>query len=144
MDLTLKCRALDGDDLLDLIKPFSLSLPLSLSLIHILKHIHLFSLRRRYTHIGGSPGLVVKGVDSCSEGREFESRHRILDGHFFTLICLKKTKINKKRPRMAHLKKVYTHNRWRAKLCGKSCKRYMIVIQHNNICNITINMMPAS
>ena len=31
---------------------------------------------------GGSPGLVVIGGDSCSKGREFESWHRILDGHF--------------------------------------------------------------
>ena len=29
----------------------------------------------------GSPGLVVMGEDSCSKGCEFESRHRILDGH---------------------------------------------------------------
>ena len=32
---------------------------------------------------GGSPGLVVKGGDSYSEGREFESKYQILDGHFF-------------------------------------------------------------
>ena len=31
--------------------------------------------------LGGSPGLVVMGGDSCSEGHEFESQHRILDGH---------------------------------------------------------------
>ena len=31
---------------------------------------------------GGSPGLVVLGVDSCSKGRQFETRHRLLDGHF--------------------------------------------------------------
>ena len=31
--------------------------------------------------VGGSPGLVVMGGDSCSEGRGFESRRRILDGH---------------------------------------------------------------
>ena len=30
---------------------------------------------------GGSPGLVVMGGDSCYEGGEFESQHRILDGH---------------------------------------------------------------
>ena len=29
------------------------------------------------------------GGDSCSEGRRFKSRHRILDGHFFTFICSK-------------------------------------------------------
>ena len=40
----------------------------------------------------------------CSEGRGFESQHRILDGYFFTLIsckncneiCLKRPKINEK------------------------------------------------
>ena len=32
--------------------------------------------------------MVIRG-DSKSEGREFESRHRLLDGHFFTLICCK-------------------------------------------------------
>ena len=29
-----------------------------------------------------SLGLVVMGEDSCSKGCEFESQHRILDGHF--------------------------------------------------------------
>ena len=38
---------------------------------------------------GGSPGLVVMGGDSLSKGCGFESRHRILDGHFFTYICCK-------------------------------------------------------
>ena len=53
--------------------------------------------------IGGRPGLVVMGYDSYSKGRGFESWRRILDGHFFTLICclscivcLKRQKINKK------------------------------------------------
>ena len=53
--------------------------------------------------MGGSPGLVVMGGASCSKGREFEFRYRILDGHFFTFNCykncnlrLKKTKINEK------------------------------------------------
>ena len=31
---------------------------------------------------------MVKGGDS-SEGFEFKCRHRILDGHFFTIICYK-------------------------------------------------------
>ena len=46
---------------------------------------------------------MVMGGDSCSKGHQFESRHRILDGHFFTYIfyekfvmCVKKTKINEK------------------------------------------------
>ena len=49
---------------------------------------------------GGSPGLVVMGGDSCSEGCGFESQHRILNGHFphifvvKILILFEKTKIN--------------------------------------------------
>ena len=30
---------------------------------------------------GGSPGLAVMGGDSCSKGRGFKSRRRILDSH---------------------------------------------------------------
>ena len=30
---------------------------------------------------GGSPGLVFMGGDSCSKGRGFESRRRMLDCH---------------------------------------------------------------
>ena len=51
--------------------------------------------------------LVVMGGDSCSGGRGFESRHRILDGFFVTYICctncnavcLKIPKMNDKRGR---------------------------------------------
>ena len=32
---------------------------------------------------------MVMGGDSCSEGWGFKFQHRILDGHFFTLICCK-------------------------------------------------------
>ena len=32
---------------------------------------------------------MVMGGDSCSEGCGFESRHLILDGHFFTYFCCK-------------------------------------------------------
>ena len=32
--------------------------------------------------LDGSPGLVVVGGDSCSEGRGFNSQHCILDGQF--------------------------------------------------------------
>ena len=49
---------------------------------------------------------MVMGDDSCSKGRGFESRRRILDGHFFTFICckncnvcLKKTENKRKRGR---------------------------------------------
>ena len=39
--------------------------------------------------MGGSPGLVVMGRDSHSEGCEFESRHRILDGLFAHIFVIK-------------------------------------------------------
>ena len=47
---------------------------------------------------------MVIGGDSCSEGCGFESEHIILDGHICSKNCLlEKTKINEKRPGMAHL-----------------------------------------
>ena len=56
--------------------------------------------------VGGSPGLVIVEGDSCSKGCGFESWRRILDGHFFTLICgkncivcLKRLEINDKEAR---------------------------------------------
>ena len=65
---------------------------------------------------GGSPGLVVKGEDSCSEGCGFESQQRM---DIFTFICctncnvcLKRPKINKKRPRIAILKKELDRNKY--------------------------------
>ena len=59
---------------------------------------------------------MVMGRDSRSEGRGFESQLRILDGHFFTYIsckncknvCLKRLKITKKRPGLAHFKVALT------------------------------------
>ena len=30
-----------------------------------------------------SPGLVIKGGDSCLDGRGFESQYRMLYGHFY-------------------------------------------------------------
>ena len=62
---------------------------------------------KQVLQVGGSPGLVAMRGPSCSKGRGFESRHSILDGHFFTLICgkicndvcLKRPKINNKRGR---------------------------------------------
>ena len=61
------------------------------------------SKNRIFYFMGGSPGLVVTGGDSCSKGYEFKSWHSILDGHFFTVICckncyvcLKKLKMNEK------------------------------------------------
>ena len=71
-----------------------------------------FKLKSK-VRLGGSPGLVVMGGDSRPKGRGFESQYWILDGHFFTFICckncnvcLKKTKINKKRPGLVHLKNI--------------------------------------
>ena len=50
----------------------------------------------------GPPGLVVMRGDSCSEGREFESQHPLLDGvlhiwlvvKFVTFTYLERPKIN--------------------------------------------------
>ena len=53
--------------------------------------------RCKNIQVGGSPGLMVMGGDSCSKGREFESQHRILDGHFFTFICCKNCKCLERR-----------------------------------------------
>ena len=39
--------------------------------------------------LGGSPGLVVMGGGSHSEGRGLETRHHILDGHFPHLFVVK-------------------------------------------------------
>ena len=49
-------------------------------------------------------GLVVMGGDLCFEGFEFESQHRILDGHFSHIFVrfVQKDKMNEKRSRMAH------------------------------------------
>ena len=41
--------------------------------------------------LGRSPGLVVMGGDSCSKDCEFESRHHILEGHFFTYLFVVKS-----------------------------------------------------
>ena len=43
---------------------------------------------KQLKHLGGSPGLVVMGDDSCSKGHGFESRRRILDGLTFFHIDL--------------------------------------------------------
>ena len=39
--------------------------------------------------LGRSPGLVVMGRDSHSEGCGFKSRHHILDGHFSHIFVVK-------------------------------------------------------
>ena len=53
---------------------------------------------------------MVMGRDSRSEGSGFESRHRILDGHFSSIFVVKfvmfflknRPKINKKEAGLAH------------------------------------------
>ena len=55
--------------------------------------------------------MVMGDDNSCSKGRGFESRRLMVDGHFFTLICLKqncwleKTKNKRKRGRDGPFKK---------------------------------------
>ena len=43
---------------------------------------------------------MVLGRDSRSEGRGFESRHCILNGHFFTYICCKNCNVCLNRPKI--------------------------------------------
>ena len=43
---------------------------------------------------------MVMGRDSRSEGHRFESRHCILDGHFFTYICCKNCHVCLKTPKI--------------------------------------------
>ena len=38
---------------------------------------------------GGSPGLVIMGGDSCSEGHEFKFQLHILDGHLSHLFVVR-------------------------------------------------------
>ena len=60
---------------------------------------------------------MVMGDDSYSRGCGFESRCRILDGHFFTficckncIVCLKRPKINKKEAGVGPFLKLHTHD----------------------------------
>ena len=59
--------------------------------IHVCDKYTYKSVANRETTLtgGGSPGLMVMGGDSCSEGCGFKSQHYILDGHFSTFICVK-------------------------------------------------------
>ena len=56
--------------------------------------------RPRINRPGGSPGLVVMGGDSRSKGCGFESRHRILDGHFSHIFVVKIVLFVWKRPKI--------------------------------------------
>ena len=46
-------------------------------------------LQKKTVDLGGRLGLVVNGKDSVSEGRGFESRHLILDGHVSHIFVVK-------------------------------------------------------
>ena len=59
--------------------------------------LRLYQIKRNR---GRSPGLVAMGRDSHSIGCGFESRHRILDGHFITYICFKNRNVCLKRPKI--------------------------------------------
>ena len=71
-----------------------------------------FNVVKHFYPIGGSPGLVVMGGDSCSKSREFKSWHRILDGRFFHLyvvkivMCVWKDENKWKRGRVGPLKNI--------------------------------------
>ena len=68
----------------------------------------LFGKKQKENRMCWSPGLVVMGGDSISECRGFESQYRILNGHFFPLICCKNCNVylkDEKEAGMAQLKK---------------------------------------
>ena len=50
---------------------------------------HKTNLQKKTVDLGGRLGLVVNGKDSVSEGRGFESRHLILDGHVSHIFVVK-------------------------------------------------------
>ena len=57
---------------------------------------------------GSGCGSVGRAVAFDARGSRFESNYRqtfISDSYLFTVSCIEKTKIKKKRPGMAHLKK---------------------------------------
>ena len=93
------------------------------------------------------PGLVVMVGDSCSNGREFKFRHRILDGHFFTFICCKNCNVClKKRPGLAHyFKKTieilfwWRHRRWRRMIFYFSQTYLLLYWTNENISFMTTN-----
>ena len=87
--------------------------------------VFMILVTKIFINLGGSPGIVVMGRDSHSKGHGFESRHRILDGHFFTYICckncndvcLKRPKINEKEAAVGPFKKILIN----AKLPARKC-----------------------
>ena len=51
--------------------------------------VFMILVTKIFINLGGSPGIVVMGRDSHSKGHGFESRHRILDGHFSHIFVVK-------------------------------------------------------
>ena len=84
--------------------------------------------------LGRSPGLVVMGGDSRSEGHGFESQCHILDGHFLTLICCKialifawkRPKINEK---AAEDGTFFKNRRWRLEYLP-NCQTNLVMAPH--------------
>ena len=89
-----------------------LSLSLShsnISIAHSLTHSLAFALPKLYFCMGSGCGSVGRAVAFNTRGPWFDSSHRqnfieYLFVNLFFINCIKKTKINKKRPGMAHLK----------------------------------------
>ena len=55
----------------------------------LVSFISLNCLTKNNMRLGGSPGLVVMGWDSCSEGCGFKSHHYTLDRHFHIYLSVK-------------------------------------------------------
>ena len=53
----------------------------SIKITLVLKYNLVLPWTNKAKFLGGSPGFVVMGDDSCSRGRGFDSQHRKLDGH---------------------------------------------------------------
>ena len=104
-------------DLLPRLKTWDYSTIWSKVVEQLVERLNLKRLKQRVwiqlcRSLGMSPGLVVMGGDSCSEGRWFESQYSILDGHFshwfvVKIVMFSCRKINKKRPEMAHFTKIH-------------------------------------
>ena len=58
-------------------------------LLNIVKRSSTSIVAKISNFMGGSPGLVVMGGDSCSKSHGFKSWHCILNGHFSHGICCK-------------------------------------------------------
>ena len=90
ISLTIKNKI----DILPRLKTWDYSTIWSKAVEQLVERLNLKRLKQRVwiqlcRSLGMSPGLVVMGGDSCSEGRWFESQHRILDGHYSHIFVVK-------------------------------------------------------